>query len=129
MVKWRKNETGNDSSNDNFKRTKRVWHLTGSIETTKNGFLSIPNDQWATLTEDDKAFVQKYNAKVKHQEPLSSVSIPPGVTIKNKARRTKTEMEEDNDNVESDEEKPTKKSKKAEKKIKFTVQPNENESE
>jgi hypothetical protein len=86
---------------------KRIRRLTGVIETTKSGCLTIPNEKWSTLTDDDKAFVQKYNAKIKHNEPTDGVEIPEGVTIRNKSRRNRTatsdKTEEPNVGDESDE--------------------------
>lgn len=124
---------GNDSDmdveeDDNLIHPKRVRRLSGMIETTKNGFLSIPNEKWASLNDDDKAFVQKYNAKVKHNEPLDRIAIPDGVTIQGRPRRNKTNRPESDDEAENDTPVPKKQNKRS-KKVKFSVDPKENESD
>jgi hypothetical protein len=113
----------NDDQCSNIIHQKRARKLSGAIQTTKGGFILIPNDQWATMDDKDKKFVQKYNAKVKHNEPLDKLSVPNGVMIQTNARRAKSSPEEDNDEEEDDQ---TNKYKK--KKLHFVVQSTNNES-
>jgi hypothetical protein len=74
-----------------------------------------------TLSEENKTFVQKYNAKIKYNEPTNGISIPNGVTIKSCPRRNKTPQEEKED--KDNEDKPAsmvKKARKESKKVKFS---------
>jgi hypothetical protein len=107
--------------------------LTGTIETTKSGCLTIvPNDKWSNLTDEDKAFVQKYNSKIKHNESVDGIDIPNGVTIKTKSRRNKTSNteEEDEDGDNESEAPPSKKQKTdKKKKVQFSIHPNEDDME
>jgi hypothetical protein len=128
-----KNDGERGSSSRYTSSPKKIRRLTGTIETTENGFLSIPHDQWNKLTDDDKAFVQKYNSKVKLREPLSSVKVPDGVTIKTKVRRNRSPevtLTEGTESPSDDEsEKPSKKPRTG-KKVHFSVESSEdNESE
>ena len=103
---------------------KRVRKLSGTIETTKNGFLSIPNIVWPTLNEEDKAFVQKYNAKIKHNEPTEKWIIPDGVVIAGKPRRARSIKDDnDDDKAETTLELPSKKQKHGRKKVQFSLAP------
>jgi hypothetical protein len=118
--------------NDNTPR-KRIRRLKGVFETNERGFLSIPHDQWGKLDADDKAFVQKYNAKVKHQEPLASLKVPDGITIKTKSRRNQASTPDDttneNDSSESSSPPPSKKLKKGTKNIRFAIQHSDQDDE
>jgi hypothetical protein len=81
------------------------------------------------LDEQDKAFVQKYNAKIKHKEPLDNVTVPAGVVI-NKARRAKSSANnEENKNEDNIIEPPAKKPKTSKKNIRFDVDQNDVNSE
>ena len=103
-----RNEVGDNDEKESNDHTppkpKRIRRLTGVIDTTKSGCLTIPNEKWSTLTDDDKAFVQKYNAKIKHNESTDSVVIPEGVTIKNKSRRNRTSTSDKTDAPDGDDE-------------------------
>jgi hypothetical protein len=104
------------------------------MKSTIGGYLSIPTEQWSKLNDDDKAFVQKYNSKVKHQESVNTIKVPSGVTIKSKARRNKT-VNETNDNDHKDTKDidttppSSKKQKKSPKKIQFSVNHSDEEEE
>jgi hypothetical protein len=100
---------------ENHTTPKKIRRLKGTFETNDRGFLSIPNDQWAKLDDTDKAFVQKYNAKVKHKEPLNALKVPDGVIIKNKSRRNQsvtTSDETDDKDIDKSSPPPAKKHKK-----------------
>jgi hypothetical protein len=121
------NNTKGDYSDDEYnqKQTnhhKRIRRLSGTIETTKNGFLSIPNDQWATLDDDDKAFVQKYNMKVKHKEPLDKVKIPTGVVINKVRQKNECDTTGETEIEEDDNPSPIKKPCTGKKNIRFNLQ-------
>ncbi len=130
-----KNEKWEDDGKQDNESTsptpKRQRRLTGTIETTKSGCLTIPNDKWSTLTEEDKAFVQKYNSKIKHNEPLDGITIPDGVTIKTKSRRNKSVPADDNVDEDDDdsEEEPSAKKQKMDKKkkVQFSIQTTEDD--
>jgi hypothetical protein len=69
-------------------RSRRVNE--GGFETNIRGFLSIPYTSRVDLPEDDKVFVQTYNAKIKHNESVKELSPPDGFGFHNKARRLGT---------------------------------------
>jgi hypothetical protein len=123
----RKSIYGNDES-----PPRKVRRLQGEIEVKDNGYLTIPNSQWQTLTDEDKSFVQTYNSKIRHKESVKDLKIPAGVTIKSKARRNQgsTTNELHNDEEEDIEDTtPRKKQKHNGKKVKFSVSHNDDESE
>ena len=68
-------------------KSNKARRLSGIIETTANGLLSFPSQEWVKLTDEEKTFIQSYNSRVKHNEPIDDIQIPKGVTIKNKSRR------------------------------------------
>jgi hypothetical protein len=76
-----------DDDEESTIHRKKVRRLTGNIETTKNGFLSIPDNKWVTLNETEKSLVQKYNAKIKHNESTEGLKVPDGLVIKSTSRR------------------------------------------
>jgi hypothetical protein len=86
----RDDEDSTDSENEtpSPKKKRRVRRVKeGGYETTMGGYLSIPYSYWVDLPEDHKVFVQNYNAKVKHNEPVKELSTPKGFVFHNKARR------------------------------------------
>jgi hypothetical protein len=40
------------------------------------------------MAEKEKEFVRDYNATIKHGDPIDKVSMPPGISVKTRARRT-----------------------------------------
>jgi hypothetical protein len=74
--------------------------------------------------------VQKYNAKIKHNESTNGISIPNGVAIKSCPRRNKTpreeKEEEDNEDIPASK---VKKARKESKKVKFSVKSTDEEME
>lgn len=68
-------------------RQQSIRRLSGTVETTEKGLLSFPNRDWIALTDEEKAFVQAYNSRVKHNEPVDDIQMPNGLIIKSKARR------------------------------------------
>jgi hypothetical protein len=90
----RKSTNYDDDSTDSeievskSKKRRRVRRVKeDGFETTVKGFLSIPYANWVDLPEDHKAFVQTYNAKIKHNESVKELSTPDGFVFQNKARR------------------------------------------
>ena len=55
----------------------------------KKGFLRLPVNEWKDLPDEDKRFIQRNNAKVKHNKDLSKLVVPDGVVSKSKVRRNK----------------------------------------
>ena len=54
---------------------------------------------WKDLDTDERKLIQKYNARVKHNEHYKAVKFPEGVTVIHKARRYKEDNElEQNEN-------------------------------
>ena len=69
------------------KRTNRPRKLTGTLETTDNGLLSLPSRDWIKLTDEEKTFIQTYNSRIKHKEATDDIPTPEGLVIKSKTRR------------------------------------------
>lgn len=122
-----RNRNRNDSQPSPSKRARR---LTGEIDTTNNGCLTVPSDKWKTLTDDDKAFIQNYNSKIKHKESVAGIKIPDGVTIKAKVRRNRSPSSDDEeDEDDKGETSSSKKQKKGKKKVQFSLDPQEDDEE
>ena len=90
---------GDSSPTRTPKRTRRRQSRT-RIRRTKldiipqeSGLLSIDHKDWLDLTTEEKQFIQEYNAKIKHKEPVTSLTSPQ--TIQIIARRQITPMPED----------------------------------
>ena len=49
------------------------------LKLMKEAFFSLPVNEWKDLPNDDKRFIQRYNAKVKHNEDLSKLVVPDGL--------------------------------------------------
>ena len=45
----------------------------------------------------EREFVRDYNASVKHGDPLDKLTVPDGISIKNRPRRTLIKQESDTD--------------------------------
>ena len=69
----------------------------GELDTTEKGLLRFKSDCWQKMDEKEKEFVREYNASVKHGDPLDKLTMPDGISIKNKPRRTLTKQESDTD--------------------------------
>ena len=54
----------------------------------ESGFLCVDNKVWPKLEDDQRKFIQKYNANIRHSEDVGGLVAPDGVTIKQKARRS-----------------------------------------
>ena len=65
------------------------------MKLSKTGCISVSHEKWKNdLTEEDKTFVQAFNAKVRHGESTKAMTLPSGVKIiENKTiRRTSDEI-------------------------------------
>ena len=60
----------------------------GELDTTEKGLLRLNGDCWKKMEEKEKEFVRDYNATIKHGDPIEKVSMPPGISVKTRARRT-----------------------------------------
>jgi hypothetical protein len=49
------------------------------------------------MDEKEKEFDREYNASVKHGDPLDKLTMPDGISIKNRPRRTLIKQEDDSD--------------------------------
>jgi hypothetical protein len=63
----------------------------GKLDTTGKGLLRFKTDCWNKMEDANKEFVREYNAAVKHGEPTEKVTMPKGISVKNKIRRTTTQ--------------------------------------
>ena len=59
----------------------------------RTGFIHLESAAWRELDPEEKKLIQKYNAKVKHDENYKDVKFPEGVSVLHKVRRT---QEDDN---------------------------------
>ena len=64
--------------------------LKGVLTTNDKGMLYLPTNEWFSLNDEEKAFIQKWNAAIKHELETKDIKPPEGVTIENKARRVGT---------------------------------------
>ena len=51
---------------DDIEPSTKIRKLCGTLETNEGGFLRLPVNEWKDLPNEDKRFIQRYNAKVKH---------------------------------------------------------------
>jgi hypothetical protein len=62
----------------------------GELDTTEKGLLRFNGECWKKMAEKEKEFVRDYNATIKHGDPIDKVPMPPGISVKTRARRTQT---------------------------------------
>jgi hypothetical protein len=99
-----KSEDSDDEDATPTKKARRVEVVTpekadkaenskfeGELDTTGKGLLRFKTDCWNKMEDTDKEFVREYNAAVKHGEPTEKVTMPKGISVKNKIRRTTTQ--------------------------------------
>jgi hypothetical protein len=60
----------------------------GELDTTEKGLLRFKSDCWKKMDEKEKDFVREYNAAIKHGDPIGKISLPTGISVKQKVRRT-----------------------------------------
>ena len=60
----------------------------GELDTTDKGLLRFQGDCWRKMDEKEKEFVREYNAAIKHGDSIDKVSMPKGISVKHKVRRT-----------------------------------------
>ena len=81
-------DSGSDDSDDTEVWTpptkkRRIRRFTGTLETTEKGLISVPRKEWFNeMSDEQRSFVQQYNAKVKHEEPTDGLERPEGIKIK-----------------------------------------------
>ena len=81
----RKNDFFTNEENDTH--LHKIRKLSGEIATTEHGYIHLEAAAWKELDIEEKKLIQKYNARVKHNENYKDVKFPEGVTIVHKARR------------------------------------------
>ena len=111
------------SNNEGDGHLHKIRKLSGQIETTEHVFIHLEASAWKELDPAEKKIVQKYNAKVKHNENYQDVKFPEGVSVIHKARRThEGDTYEESDSTDK-QEPPAKKIKKEtrDKGIKFNL--------
>ena len=64
--------------------------LDGTIDTDHKGRIHFPNSEWFKLTDEEKAFFEKWNGNIKNGDSVDDLVPPKGITINNKARRVGT---------------------------------------
>ena len=63
------------SSNESDGHIHKIRKLSGQIETTEQGFIHLEASAWKELDPVEKKLVQKYNAKVKHNEIIKMLNF------------------------------------------------------
>ena len=56
------------------------------MKTTDQGYIHLEAAIWKDLDNDERKLIQKYNARVKHNENYKAVKFPEGVAVIHKAR-------------------------------------------
>ena len=85
-------------------RTKKARRISVDIIPKESGYLRLDKKVWPKLEDDQRKFIQKYNSSIRHNEDVSSLVAPDGVTIKQKARRL---SDDEDDEVKVKEEQDT----------------------
>ena len=75
----------------------------GELDTTEKGLLRFKGDCWQKMDEKEREFVREYNASVKHGDPLDKLTVPDGISIKNRPRRTLIKQEPNDDQPDKQE--------------------------
>jgi hypothetical protein len=60
----------------------------GELEVTDKGLLRFQGACWKKMEDKEKEFVREYNAAVKHGDTMDKVTMPKGITVRTKVRRT-----------------------------------------
>lgn len=60
---------------------------TNTITPTPYGRLSIPSEEWISLTDNVKVYVKKYNGYLIANRDTNTIPTPDGLTIKQKVRK------------------------------------------
>jgi hypothetical protein len=101
-VRFPQGSDDEDSEEQNQKRrkvsmTRRVATMSekaenekfsGELDTTEKGLLRFKGECWKKMEEKEKDFVRDYNASIKHGDPIDKLTMPDGITIKTRPRRT-----------------------------------------
>jgi hypothetical protein len=89
---------------ERFFKTRRVATMhekvdnekfSGELDTTEKGLLCFKGNCCKKVEEKEKDFVQDYNASIKHGDPIDKLTMPDGITIKTRPRRTLIKKEPD----------------------------------
>ena len=97
-----------ESDNDELPtpRHKKIRRINVDIVPKESGYLRVESKVWPKLEDDQRKFIQKYNSSIRHNEDITGLVPPDGVTIKQKARRRQEisddEGEEIEDNLKDD---------------------------
>jgi hypothetical protein len=96
-------EEPQDQKRRKITRTRRVNTMNekaenekfaGELDTTEKGFLRFKRDCWKAMDEKEKEFVREYNASIKHGEPLDKLTLPDGISIKNKPSKQEADTDQ-----------------------------------
>ena len=60
----------------------------GELSTTEKGLLRFNGTCWNKMEDEEKEFVREYNSTIKHGESPDKVTMPKGITVKARIRRT-----------------------------------------
>jgi hypothetical protein len=100
------NEGSQDQKRQKINRTRQTSTMNekaenekfaGELDTTEKGLLQFKSDCWQKMDKKEKDFVREYNATVKYGDPLDKLTVPHGISIKNRPRRTLIKQESDTD--------------------------------
>ena len=99
-------------SKEDDEHLHKARKLSGQIATTEQGFIHLEAGAWKELDPEEKKLIQKYNARVKHDENYKEVKFPAGVSVLHKVRRTQEDDNYEETGNTDKQEPPTKKVKK-----------------
>ena len=68
-------------------KKKKVRRFKGEIEPNEYGFIKVSNSNWKAMAKDQRSFLQRYNAKIKHKEDLNELQTPDDIILKCTPRR------------------------------------------
>jgi hypothetical protein len=103
-------ESNDDDSEDQNQKRRKIFKTrlvatmnekaenekySGELDTTEKGLLRFKGDCWKKMEEKEKDFVRDYNSSIKHGDPIDKLTMPDGITIKTRPRRTLIKEEPD----------------------------------
>ena len=104
-TKCKKDSTSDTDESDNEElptpRYKKTRRINVDIVPKESGYLRVESKMWPKLEDDQRKFIQKYNSSIRHNEDITGLVPPDGMTIKQKARRRQEISDNEREEVES----------------------------
>ena len=103
-TKRKKVSTSDTDESDNEElptpRHKKIRRINVDIVPKESGYLRVESKVWPKLEDDQRKFIQKYNSSIRHNEDITGLVPPDGVTIKQKARRRQEISDDEREEIE-----------------------------